>query len=83
MTIAALDPGNNIALKLEFYSPMAGEARIGWKTEAVDATKSKMTWSMDQDLPYLQRYFGLLMGGSMNDLFDKGLANLKGQVEKG
>jgi hypothetical protein len=60
---------------------MAGEALIGWTTEAIDATKTRMTWSMDENLPYFQRYFGLVMNGAMVKTFDKGLMNLKRQLE--
>jgi uncharacterized protein YndB with AHSA1/START domain len=82
MTITQIQPSQRVQLKLEFYTPMAGEALIGWNTEAVDASKTRMTWSMDEDLPYFQRYFGLVMNGTMGKTFEKGLANLKGQIEK-
>jgi hypothetical protein len=82
MTITGIKPSERIDIKLEFYTPMAGEALIGWTTEAVDPGKTRMTWSMDQELSYLMRYFGLLMNGSMGGMFEHGLDNLKKQVEK-
>jgi len=60
----------------------AGEAIIGWTTEVIDGNKTRMTWSMDQDLPYFQRYFGLFMNGMLGETFDRGLGNLKKQIEK-
>jgi hypothetical protein len=82
MTITQLQPSQSVELKLEFFKPMAGVALIEWKTEPLDANKTRMTWSMDEDLPYFQRYFGLLMKGAMGKTFEKGLSNLKRQVEK-
>jgi hypothetical protein len=81
MTITELQPGKIVGLNLEFYTPMAGQARIDWTTEAVGGNETRMTWSMDEDLPYFQRYFGLFMGGMMVKTFDRGLGNLKKQIE--
>jgi hypothetical protein len=82
MTITQIQSPQNIQLRLEFYTPMAGEATIGWTTEAIEANKTRMTWSMNQDLPYFQRYFGLFMKGMIGKTFDRGLSNLKKQFEK-
>lgn len=81
MTVTEIQPADRVRLKLEFYTPMAGEALIGWTTQAVDANKTRMTWTMDENLPYFQRYFGLVMNGAMVKAFDKGLMNLKRQLE--
>jgi hypothetical protein len=81
MTVTEIQPNARVLLKLEFYTPMAGEALIGWTTKAVEANKTRMTWSMDENLPYFQRYFGLVMNGAMVKTFDKGLMNLKRQLE--
>ncbi len=53
-----------------------------WTTEAIEAGKTRMTWSMDQDLPYFQRYFELFMNGMIGKTFERGLSNLKRKVEK-
>jgi uncharacterized protein YndB with AHSA1/START domain len=82
MTITQIQPNQRIQLKLEFYTPMAGEALIEWATDAIDAGKTRMTWSMNQDLPYFQRYFGLVMDGMIGKTFDRCLGNLKKQLEK-
>lgn len=82
MTITQINPPQSIQLKLEFYTPMPGEAVIGWTTDAVDANKTRMTWTMDQDLPYFQRYFGLVMNGMIGKTFERGLDNLKKKLEK-
>jgi len=87
MTVTELEPNHLVRLKLEFYTPMSGQAVITWTTDApaeVDAattSRTRMTWSMDQDLPYLQRYFGLVMRGMMVKTFDRGLRKLKEQLE--
>jgi Polyketide cyclase / dehydrase and lipid transport len=82
MTITEIRAPQSVLLKLEFYTPMAGEAIVGWTTDAIDASKTRMTWSMDQNLPYFQRYFGLLMNGMIGKTFERGLVNLKKQLEK-
>jgi hypothetical protein len=82
MTITEMTVPQRIVLKLEFYTPMAGEALIGWNTEAIDPSMTRMTWSMDQDLPYFQRYFGLVMGSMIGKTFERGLDTLKRQLEK-
>lgn len=82
MTITRIEPVRSVQLKLEFYTPVAGEALIEWTTETINADKTRMTWSMDEDLPYFHRYFGLMMNGPMGRTFEKGLRNLKGQIEK-
>jgi len=44
--------------------------------------KTKVTWSMDsKDVNFIGRYMMTLMGDSMNEMFDKGLSNLKTKVE--
>ena len=82
MTITQLELNQRVRLTLEFYTPMAGEALIEWTTERVDANKTRMTWSMDEEFPYFQRYFGLMMKGAMGKTFERGLGNLKGKIEK-
>lgn len=82
MTITRLQPSQSVQMNLEFYKPMTGEALIEWKTETIDANKTRMTWSMDEDLTYFQRYFGLIMNGSMGKTFERGLGALKRQIEK-
>jgi uncharacterized protein YndB with AHSA1/START domain len=81
LTITALVPAKQISLALEFYTPQAAVATCEWITEAVDAGKTNVTWSMDEDLPYASRYFGLFMDGMMGDMFKKGLENVKKQLE--
>ncbi len=81
MTVTEIQPNARVQLRLEFITPMAGEALIGWTTEAIDADGTRMTWSMDEDLSYFQRYFGLVMNGAMGKTFEKGLMNLKRQLE--
>ncbi len=82
MTITQLQPNQLVQLKLEFYTPMAGEAIIEWITDAIDANKTRMTWTMDEDMRYFHRYFGLFMDGMIGKTFERGLGNLKKQIEK-
>lgn len=79
MTITQIQPHQRIQLKLEFFKPMPGVAWIEWVTDEVSANSTRVTWSMDQNLPYFQRYFGLVMDGMIGTMFEKGLSNLKMQ----
>lgn len=82
MTIKALEAGRRIALDLEFLTPQPALATSDWITEAVDVRKTKVTWTLEEDLPYSARYFGLFMDGMMGGMFTKGLENVKRELEK-
>ncbi len=81
MTIATIEPDQKISFKMEFYKPMSGEGIVHWITKAKSDTKTEMTWTFDQDLPYFNRYFGLFMDAMMGKHFEKGLSKFKTLVE--
>lgn len=82
MTITDVAPDDRIAIKLEFYKPMAGvsTAEFTFKPEG-DGTR--VTWSMDGTNGFVGKVFSLFMdmdtmiGGN----FEQGLAALKKIVE--
>lgn len=81
MTIAEIVPNQTIKLGLEFTAPMEGTAKSEWHTEKISDTVTKVTWTFQQEFPYLKRYFGLLIAPMMGGPFDKGLQSLKFNVE--
>ncbi|MEK6773514.1 MAG: SRPBCC family protein [Bdellovibrionota bacterium] len=81
MTITSIEPEQKIGIKMDFYKPMSGEGMVFWITQAKSDTKTEMTWTFDQDLPYFNRYFGLFMDGMMGKHFEKGLSNYKSLIE--
>src|SRR5687768_923374 len=61
MTVSSLTPDQNVQVKMDFYEPMSGNADVQWKIIPNSDQSSKVVWEMDQELPYLNRYFGLAM----------------------
>ncbi len=81
MTITNVESEQKIAIKMDFYKPMAGEGVVHWITTPKSGTSTEMAWTFDQDLSYFMRYFGLVMDGMMGKHFEKGLTNYKTLVE--
>ena len=66
---------------MEFFKPMSGEGMVYWTLTPKAESKTEMLWSFDQQLPYFNRYFGLIMESMMGKHFEKGLSNYKALVE--
>ncbi|MDZ4084793.1 MAG: SRPBCC family protein [Bdellovibrionales bacterium] len=81
MKISEIVPNKAIKMDLEFYKPMDGIAKSEWQTEKVSDGVTKVTWTFEQELPYARRYFGLMMDTMMGGTFEKGLQNLKNNIE--
>lgn len=81
MTIVEIEPNHKIKIKMDFYKPMKGEAVVYWITVPTADGNTEFKWTYDQDLPYLNRYFGLVMDRMMGKYFEKGLVKYKAIVE--
>lgn len=81
MTISAIEPNKSVSIDLKFIAPWESQAVTKWSVEPAD-NGSKVSWEMSQDLSYGQRYFGLMMDGMIGPDFEKGLSNLKTNLEK-
>lgn len=86
LTFTKSDPQSGIAYDMAF---IMGETRAP-STSAMTYEKvdggTKVTWTMEGDIadmmpPVLSGYMGLMMEGSIGDLFDRGLTKLKAKVE--
>ena len=81
MTITNIEPQKKIDVKMEFFKPMTGEGMVHWILSAKSDSKTEMIWSFEQQLPYFNRYFGLIMESMMGKHFEKGLSNYKALIE--
>jgi hypothetical protein len=80
LTFTSVDAerGVEYSFQWEDYDPTPGAVTY----EEVDDGKVRVTWSMEsKDTPFLTRYFMTFGEGTMNEMFDKGLAKLKTKVE--
>jgi uncharacterized protein YndB with AHSA1/START domain len=81
MTITNIETEMKIAIKMEFYQPMAGVGTVYWMTSAKSVSKTEFVWSFEQQFSYFSRYFGLVMESMMGKHFEKGLLNFKTLIE--
>jgi uncharacterized protein YndB with AHSA1/START domain len=81
MTITATEPNKSVSIDLKFIAPWESQAVIKWSVESIK-NGTQVSWEMSQDLSYGQRYFGLMMDGMIGPDFEKGLSNLKANLEK-
>lgn len=81
MTLKSLDPNHKIQINMEFYSPMKGEGVVNWMTVPTPDGFTEFKWTFEQELPYFNRYFGLVMDKMMGKYFEKGLMTYKAIVE--
>ncbi|WP_276481612.1 SRPBCC family protein [Paraflavitalea pollutisoli] len=79
-TITKLEPGQRVDSHLHFIKPFEGEADTYIKlTPAGNATN--VTWGFESEYKYPMNVMGNLMKGSLGDMFQNGLNNLKEQSE--
>jgi len=80
--LTAVDPQKGIDFDLFFGEDDAYEAKGSIKYEKVDGG-TKVTWSMDGDngMNPIGRWMMALMGGTMEEMFQKGLVSIKDRTE--
>lgn len=76
--------GEKIETEVRFKKPMQDTNRAYFKTEAVDANKTKVTWGMTGKTPFPKNVICFLfnMQGILKKDFDSGLSSLKSLLEK-
>jgi hypothetical protein len=83
MSITALDAGKSIEQSLVFTAPFPSTSTIKWTFETSEQG-TKATWSNTGKLDYpIARFFGLGMDKMLGPDFEKGLSNLKKNLEVG
>ncbi len=81
MTFTAIEPGKSVTIDLKFITPFESQAITKWSVTP-EGNATKVSWEMWQDHSYMQRYFGMMMDGMVGGDFEKGLYNLKNNLEK-
>ena len=82
LTIMKVEENKHIESALVFTAPMAMESKVFWDLEAT-ATGTKVKWTTSGELDYpMGKIYGLFIDGSLGPDLEKGLANLKGLLEK-
>jgi hypothetical protein len=79
-TIVSMEAPKFVKYHLEMVKPMPGHFDAGMQIEPT-ATGCRLTWTYDQDPPYLMRYPGLLMDQFLGAPYATGVANLKKLLE--
>ena len=80
MEITHLQPDQLVQIRMDFIQPIPSKAEVHWKIES-NQNFSKVTWSMQEDFSYFCRFFGLYLDKMIGPAFEKGLQNLKKQLE--
>ena len=82
LTIQELVPNQSIISRLEFVSPMTGEAQDLWNFEMIDGRSTKITWTYAGSASsYFMRYMNPMMEGMLGPQLEIGLSNLKNLIE--
>lgn len=78
MTIIESTPSDHIKINLDFLKPMQNTSTAEF-TFKPDGNKTKVTWSMSGERPFLARAMCILFGADamVGGMFEKGLANLE------
>jgi effector-binding domain-containing protein len=80
MTFTTVELNKRIEFDLLFLEPFDSEAKAVISFEQIKG-KTKVSWSMHQEYPFLLRVFGLLADNMIGPDFELGLQNLKSYVE--
>ncbi|MFG0315656.1 MAG: SRPBCC family protein [Planctomycetota bacterium JB042] len=86
LTITKSDPQSGIAYDMAFvFEERRAPSKSAITYETVDGG-TKVTWTMEGDIadmmpPVMAGYMGLMMEGSIGEMFDRGLTKLKEKVE--
>ncbi|MGQ2982228.1 SRPBCC family protein [Flavobacterium sp.] len=79
--ITKIDGGNRIEMELRFKRPMEGVAFAYMATGDAGSGATKVKWGMTGTSNYPMNIMNLMMGSMMGDGLEKGLANLKKNLE--
>lgn len=79
--IIELMPNQSVKTQMDFKKPFENTSYSSIVLEAQDG-KTKVTWDMDTELPYPMNLMKLMMDGSMDESYGKGLNKLKQLCEK-
>lgn len=79
-TLTKVEAGQRVDSHLHFIKPFDGEADTYLNLEEA-GNATKVTWGFTSEYKYPMNVMGALMKGSLGDMFQDGLNNLKQQTE--
>jgi uncharacterized protein YndB with AHSA1/START domain len=80
--IKSIVKNERINVELKFEKPMEGTSQAYFITEEAGEKQTKVKWGFDSEMKFPCNIFSFFMQGYMEDIFDKGLADLKAELEK-
>lgn len=83
MTIESLAKNSSMTLKLEFFTPWKSLASAHFEVSDAGKDQTKVTWTMNSQLPIFMIFFKNMIKAYMNSDFDRGLKMLKEYAETG
>jgi hypothetical protein len=85
MTILETNPGERVKIRLDFLKPMKDTATSELTLAPQNGGGTMVTWSMYGDMKYIGKVMNLVMNCEkmIEDMYAKGLSNLKTWVETG
>ncbi|WP_176736743.1 SRPBCC family protein [Oligoflexus tunisiensis] len=81
MLIQSVKENEQVDVLLTFEDPFPAEALTGWRLADTGNGETEVTWHYKQEMPYFQRYFGLMFDAMLGKDFESGLARLKTRIE--
>jgi len=80
-SVTAIVPNEKMSSDLHFIKPWDGMAKANFILTP-DGNKTKVTWTMDNELTPMMKVMKPMMESQMGKMFDQGLNDLKNIVEK-
>lgn len=80
--IKSVTENERVDVELRFEKPMKGVSLAYFITEDAGEGQTKVKWGFDSDMKFPCNIFSFFMQGYMEGIFDKGLADLKTELEK-
>lgn len=80
--VKAVTANERIDIELRFEEPMEGVSMAYFITEDAGGGQTKVRWGFDSEMKFPCNILGVFMQGYMEGMFDKGLADLKTELEK-
>lgn len=84
MEIVEVVPNERVVSKLEFFAPFKAVNETRWTIAATEQGATRFTWTMNGERPLFMALLGSLFGFDkrLKRTFEKGLAKLRGLVER-
>lgn len=83
LTITELQQNKMVGMTIEFFKPWKNIAEVNFVIEAMGAQHTKLTWTMNSQMPWFMFFLRNMMVAYMSSDFDRGLRLLKEFLETG